>query len=360
MNARTLLLCLLPLLVPWQAAAQGLYGLATDAEGFTAPDPEHRFAFPEDHGAHPDFRIEWWYVTANLRGEDGRDYGVQWTLFRSALAPEAGEGWTAPQIWMGHMGLTTPERHFAAQRLARGGIGQAGVDPGLAGAPFRAWIDEWEMTGPTPAEVRLTAAGDEVAYDLALEADGPFVPQGEAGYSVKSATGQASHYYSQPFYEAAGTLTLPEGEVAVTGTAWMDREWSSQLLARSQTGWDWFSLNFDTGAHMMAFRLRDAERGDYTSATWIEPDGTPTPHAPGAVTLTPLAAHEVAGREIPVRWRIELPERGLDVTTEAVNPDAWMGTAFPYWEGPIRISGTHEGMGYLEMTGYEPEDAAEG
>ena len=353
MNARTVLVCLL---LPAQGAAQGLYGLGTDAEGFAIPSPDTRFEFPADHGPHPEYRIEWWYVTANLEGEDGRDYGVQWTLFRTALAPEEGEGWSSPQLWMGHMGLTTPDRHFVGERLARGGIGQAGVVAG----PFRAWIDDWSMEGPTPSDVRLTASSEEAAYDLTLSATGPFVPQGEEGYSVKSTTGQASHYYSQPFYEAEGTLTLPEGEVAVTGTAWMDREWSSQYLAENQTGWDWFSLNFDTGEHMMAFRLRDAERGDFTPATWIAADGTPTPHDDGAVTLTPLEAHEVAGREIPVRWRIEMPERGLDVETEAVNPDAWMGTAFPYWEGPIRISGTHEGMGYLEMTGYEPREAPGG
>ena len=357
MNARALLLCLV---LPLPAAAQGLYGLGTDADGFAVPQPDRPFRFPADHGAHPEYRIEWWYVTANLRGEDGRDYGVQWTLFRTALAPEDGHGWSTPQVWMGHMGITTPDRHFVSERLARGGIGQAGVEPGSDGEPFQAWIDDWSMDGPTPADVRLRAAGEEASFDLALGATGPFVPQGEGGYSVKSTTGQASYYYSQPFYEAEGTLTLPEGEVAVTGTAWMDREWSSQYLAENQTGWDWFSLNFETGEHMMAFRLRDAERGDFTPATWIAADGTPTPFDDGAVTLTPLETHEVAGREIPVRWRVEMPERGLDVTTEAVNPDAWMGTAFPYWEGPIRIEGTHEGMGYLEMTGYEPEDAAEG
>ena len=354
MNAKVLLLALL---LPLGASAQGLYGLEAEVEGFAVPQADTRFEFPADHGPHPDYRIEWWYVTANLRGEDGRDYGVQWTLFRTAIEPGGtGEGWTTPQIWMGHMGLTTPDRHFHGQRLARGGIGQAGVEV----EPFRAWIDEWAMEGPSPADVRLQAASDEVAYDLALVADGPFVPQGEEGYSVKSTTGQASHYYSQPFYEVEGTLTLPEGEVAVTGTGWMDREWSSQYLARSQEGWDWFSLNFDTGERMMAFRLRDAERGDYTPATWIAADGTPTPYADGAVTVTPLETHEVAGREIPVRWRIEMPARDLAIETEPVNPDAWMGTAFPYWEGPIRISGTHRGVGYLEMTGYEPEPAPEG
>jgi predicted secreted hydrolase len=370
------------------ALGQGLYGLEAQVDGFAVPQRGVPFEFPRDHGAHPEYRIEWWYLTANLEGEDGRDYGVQWTLFRTALAPgdapqrdadgtadarqavdasgadgprdpgpEGGlAGWRTPQLWMGHMGITTPEAHFHAERLARGGTGQAGVDA----EPFRAWIDEWAMEGPTPAEVRLTASGDAAAYDLSLTAHGPFVPQGDDGYSVKSTTGQASYYYSQPFYEVSGTLTLPEGDVTVTGTGWMDREWSSQFLAEGQSGWDWFSLSFDTGERMMVFRLRDEERGHHVPGTWIAADGTPAPFDHGAATLTPLEEVRVAGRDVPVRWRIEMPERGLDVTTEPVNPQSWMGTSFPYWEGAIRISGTHPGRGYLEMTGYRPEDAPGG
>ena len=90
-----------------------------------------------------------------------------------------------------------------------------------------------------------------------LQAEGPLVLQGDRGYSVKSAGGQASHYYSQPFYRVTGRLDLPAGPVAVTGQAWLDREWSSQPLAADQTGWDWFSLSFDTGEKMMGFVLRD-------------------------------------------------------------------------------------------------------
>ena len=109
------------------ASAQGFAGLGTEAEGFALPERGIPFVVPGDHGAHPDYRIEWWYVTANLTGADGRDYGLQWTLFRSALAPETpgagAEGWASPQVWMGHAGLTTPEAHFAAERFARGGTG---------------------------------------------------------------------------------------------------------------------------------------------------------------------------------------------------------------------------------------------
>ncbi|KQR72870.1 lipocalin-like domain-containing protein [Rhizobium sp. Leaf341] len=363
-TAKVVILLLMSVLLgfsqPMPAGAQGFAGLGTTAEGFAVPEPGKSFAFPRDHGAHPDFRIEWWYITANLMGADGKAYGVQWTLFRSALQPGDHEGWNSPQIWMGHAGLTTPDRHFVAERIARGGIGQAGVTP----EPFDAWIDDWRMQAAAPAKgsetnapsdglanVTLRATGAEFGYALGLTAKGPIVLQGQGGYSVKSAAGQASYYYSQPFYTVRGTISLPGGDVAVTGQAWLDREWSSQPLAADQTGWDWFSLHFDSGDKLMGFRLRDSGAG-YTSATWIAADGTPSPLPPGALTVEPLSSAQVAGRTVPVGWRLRLPARGLDITTTAVNPQAWMATRTPYWEGPISVSGSHQGRGYLEMTGY--------
>ena len=342
------------LLMLTQAQAQGFAGLGTDAEGFAVPQPDPAFTFPADHGPHPEYRIEWWYLTATLQGPDGTDYGVQWTLFRSALTPDTAEGWTAPQLFMGHAGLTTPEDHFHAERLARGGIGQAGVTT----EPFRAFIDDWRMASTTTDgdaldALTLTARGESFAYALDLTAQGPLVFHGDAGFSVKSAEGQASYYYSQPFYTVTGTLDFPGGDIPVTGTAWLDREWSSQPLSEDQSGWDWFSLQFEDGARLMAFGLRSDDGGTFTSATWIEPDGTTQSYRDGHVTLTPLASTDVAGRTIPTEWQLTFAERGVDIRTTPVNPQSWMDTSFPYWEGPITFTGTHDGRGYLEMTGYE-------
>lgn len=328
----------------------GFAGLGTSAEGFEVPLPGRRLQFPADHGAHYGYRVEWWYLTANLSDARGRVYGVQWTLFRTGLAPRAGAGWTAPQIWMGHAALTTDSRHLVAEKLARGGTGVAGV----TAAPFTAWIDDWQIAGVSPARITATASGADFAYRLKLDASGPLVAQGQQGYSVKSAAGQASYYYSQPFYEVTGTLDLPEGPVEVTGRAWLDREWSSQPLGADQAGWDWFSLHLIGGEKLMVFQLRgtDAQAPGFTSGTWISARGTPTPLDADAITLTPLETGSVAGRELPLRWRIEIPSKGLDIRTRALNDDAWMDTRIPYWEGPISFQGTQGGSGYLEMTGY--------
>jgi len=341
--------------MPPPALAQGFAGLGTTRDGYILPERGTALEFPRDHRAHPGFRIEWWYLTANLTGPDGRDYGIQWTLFRNALAPgDPGRGWQSAAAWMGHAALTTPEAHFSTERIARGGIGQAGVTL----APFAAWIDDWRMesragpgTDPLSA-LHLTASAPDFAYDLSLAADGPLVLHGEDGFSVKSEQGNASYYYSQPFYRVTGLLNLPDGPVEVTGRAWLDREWSSQPLAADQSGWDWISLHFEDGAKLMAFRLR-AGSGDYTTGTWIAADGSATPLAPGSVTLEPLDTGAVAGRDLPTRWRVLLPSRDLDITLDAVNPKAWMDTSVAYWEGPVRIAGSRSGRGYLEMTGYD-------
>ena len=336
------------------AFGQGFAGLDQKAEGFSVPAAGKPLMFPADHGPHSDYRIEWWYVTANLHGSDGADYGVQWTLFRTSLAPSGGTGWSTPQVWMGHAALTTATNQFASERLARGGIGQAGVNA----APFSAWIDNWQLVGPgtpdmdTISNLGMTASGQDFSYALKLNAKGPLVLQGNGGFSVKSAQGQASYYYSQPSYDVKGTLNLPSGTVEVSGKAWLDHEWSSQPLAQDQKGWDWFSLHFDTGEKLMGFRLRDAGTG-FTAATWIGVDGKPQAQSSGALKVTPLETATVAGRSIPTRWRVELAGHGIDVTTTALNPNAWMPTQIPYWEGPVRLSGSHKGEGYVEMTGYE-------
>lgn len=345
MNAKPLLLAALVICAAAQTLAQGFAGLGQNTDGFELPNPATRLSFPQDHAAHPEFRIEWWYVTANLSDEKGTTYGIQWTLFRNALRPG---GAPEDQAWMAHAAVSTPNGHLYGERFARGGIGQAGV----TAEPFEAFIDEWQMAGPNLNNIQITAQTADFRYDLDLAADSPFVLQGNQGFSVKSEAGQASHYYSQPFFKISGTLTLPGGPVKVTGKAWLDREWSSQPLTATQTGWDWVSLHFDGGEKLMGYRLRDADGSVYTVGTWINPDGTSEPLAPGALTMEATAESTVESRKVPTTWDITLPDKQLSITANAAYPDSWMGTLVPYWEGPVQITGTHSGIGYLEMSGY--------
>lgn len=356
MNGRAVALILLGAAMMGSAGntlGQGFAGLGSDAQGFAIPQHGSELSFPRDHGAHPDYRIEWWYVTANLKGQDGKQYGAQWTLFRSALAPESKAGFADPQIWIGHAAITTSDHQYVAERLGRGGVGQAGV----TAAPFRAWIDDWTMSAADNsssgalANLSLKAAGQDFSYALDLKAEGPLVLQGDKGFSVKSASGQASYYYSQPFYQVSGTIEASGRPITVSGNAWLDREWSSQPLASNQTGWDWFSLHLVGGEKLMAFRLRDDKDG-FISANWISPDGQTLRLTKDQVHLTPLRTATVDGRQLPVSWRIEIPSKSLNIQTRPLNDQSWMATSTPYWEGPVSLEGSTTGVGYLEMTGY--------
>jgi predicted secreted hydrolase len=339
---------------PSPARAQGYAGLGRDAHGFARVEPGLALAFPRDHGPHPDFRIEWWYLTANLSGDDGAAYGVQWTLFRQAALPgPSRDGFDSQQVWMAHAAATSATAHRFTERFARGGVGQAGV----TAAPFHAFIDAWEMRAAPDADPRrlapmtVTAAARDFAYTLNLGAERPLILQGDNGYSRKSDRGQASYYYSQPYFTAQGTLSLDGRAIAVRGRAWLDREWSSQPLAADQNGWDWFSLHLADDIKLMLFRLRHADGGHFYSGNWIDRDGS-HPRPSDGIAMRPLATSRVADSDIPTAWRIELPARGLSIEVTALNAQSYMATRFAYWEGPISFRGSHDGVGYLETTGY--------
>jgi predicted secreted hydrolase len=337
-----------------RALAQSFAGLGTDAGGFAAVVPGKAFVFPEDHGPHPNYRIEWWYVTANLTDATGTRYGAQWTLFRQAIRPgEQQEGWANQQVWMGHAALTRADSQRFAEKFARGGVGQAGVDA----KPFRAWIDDWEMRGKamgedTIAPLELGASAADFALALRLDADRPLVLQGDAGYSRKSERGQASYYFSQPYFTARGSITIDDKPIEVTGQAWMDREWSSQPLASDQSGWDWFSLHLNENQKLMLFRLRQTDGNHYASGNWISRDGKSEQIASTDIQMTPVTLTEIEGRKLPTAWRLAIARLGLSIECVPLNPRSWMATSFPYWEGPISFQGSHSGVGYLEMTGY--------
>jgi len=355
MRASVLLAAVLACCAPARLCADGFAGLGQESPGFATVTPGAALAFPRDFGAHPGFRTEWWYLTANLRDASGASYGAQWTLFRSALAPGPElAGWADPVVFMGHAAVTTASEHLFAETLARGGVGQAGV----VATPFRAFIDDWSLeardNGADAGISRLfvSASGAQFRYQLTLSADMPPVLEGDKGYSRKSEDGRASYYFSQPFYTVEGELILRGAPIKVSGRAWMDREWSSQPLSPDQKGWDWFSLHLSSGEKLMLFRLRGVSGRDFIGGNWIDADGATRQLAPEDVSIEPLATTTLASTTLPTRWRVTVKSRALNIETIPLNPASWMGTRFAYWEGPIRFTGTHGGEGYLEMTGY--------
>ncbi|MEE4279251.1 MAG: lipocalin-like domain-containing protein [Halieaceae bacterium] len=336
------------------------------AAGFERADAPRSFRFPEDHGSHPGFRNEWWYLTGNLRAADGRRFGYQATFFRIALAPgepERASAWDARQLWMAHAALTDIDggKHFHDQRFARAALGLAGQ----AQAPFRVWLEDWSVAGGQGGDFpwTLRVASDNFAVDLELLPERPPVLQGDDGLSQKSAeAGNASYYYSITRLATSGHLTADGERVAVIGSSWLDREWSTSALADDQVGWDWFSLQLASGRDLMFYRLRRC-------------DGSSDPFSGGSLVNSPAVVQRLAvadvgleaqrwwdsgdGHRYPVAWRLKLPEENLDLYVEAALDDQEMQTGVRYWEGAVDVwaSSTKRrrlGQGYLEMTGYGP------
>ena len=330
-----------------------------EAEQFTPVVKGIDITFPADHQAHPDFRHEWWYLTANLIDEDGNALGLQWTQFRFAAAPqESGNGtkettWQSQQIYMAHSAVTTKDKHYADEKWSRDQAELAGV----SASPFRVYLDDWQWTSSSddlfPAT--LNANSGQFGYSLKLTNNAPYQKQGEQGYSTKSSDGKvASYYYSQPFINVSGEVIIDRVTHQVSGKGWIDREWSSQFLLDSQQGWDWFALRLGDETSLVVFQLRNSTTGEasYAHARLMQQDGSGIAISQQDITLIATKQTEIDGRDYPTEWQISIPTQQIELTVSALNPKAKMPLSVPYWEGPISIEGTHSGSGYMELTGY--------
>jgi predicted secreted hydrolase len=342
-------------------------GINTDIPpGFVAADGSRPLTFPEDFGAHEDFRTEWWYYTGNLQTPQGRHFGFELTIFRVGLLPPTVElptdsKWYNHSLYFAHFAVSdiASERFYAFERYSRPG-------PGLAGAqadPYHVWLDDWNITESAPGVYRLQAAQADIALDLSLTDEMGVVLQGENGYSRGGENvSNAAYYYSQPRLRADGFVQMDGVQYTVSGLAWKDHEFSSGLLDKNQIGWDWFSLQFEDGPALMLFQLRErgGEISAFSSGTFIATDGIPQPVQKTDFEITVLdqwrSPHTQA--MYPSAWEIRLNEP--DCLLE-VHP--WMADQelnFPtvtYWEGAVHFEGTCNGTpargnGYVELTGY--------
>jgi len=315
--------------------------------------------FPRDHGAHPAFRTEWWYLTGTLRDAARQEMGVQITFFRSR--PGVAEGGTsafAPrQLLFAHAAIADPRagRLQHDQRALRAGFGLAQA----AEATTDVRLDDWTLKLDADTYAASIVARD-FALRLTYRATQPIVLQGAGGRSRKGpGPAQASYYYSRPHLAVSGTVRKNGREVSVSGDAWLDHEWSSEYLAPEARGWDWVGLNLDDGGALMAFRIRDHHGGVFwAGGSYRDARGDLRTFAPSDVAFTPLSrwTSPRTGIEYPIAFRVAAG--GIDVTLEPLMADqeldsrASVGTV--YWEGAVRAldQGRGIGHGYLELTGY--------
>jgi len=376
--------------------------LSTDIEGYArAYDVARAWRFPFDHGPHPDYKLEWWYVTGNLVDASGGDWGYQVTIFRNAIAPPPAEeaapdsasaatsepaasepaaAWASRQLYIAHVAVTDVAggRYRSEERVLRGGGGLAGARADR----MHVWAGPVSMMSSAAGldTLRIEAPVQDMLLDLTLTAQKPIVLQGEEGFSPKSdEPGNASWYYALTRFSAEGTVrplgpgaaersgTSAGGAVDVSGTGWLDREWSTSLLGRTQTGWDWFSLQLDDGRDLMYFQLREREESEraapgsslrkrmpFVDASLVLVDGTRGLLDARDVALEVLSewTSPHSGATYPAAWRLRHEGLGLDLTIEPLLADQEFQASVRYWEGAVRVSGSHAGRGYVELTGY--------
>lgn len=326
------------------------------------------FIFPADHGPHNEYRTEWWYFTGNVQEPSGRKFGYELTFFRYALTREkqkSSSNWRSNQMYMAHFALTdvANDRFYADERFSRAANGLAGS----LSDRYRVWLYDWsaEMEKAEDSPIHLTAQTDAFAIDLKLELKKPAMFQGDKGFSQKSSEpGNASYYYSYTRLKTSGTLRVQNRSFSVSGTSWMDREWSTSALSSEQTGWDWFALQFSDQTELMYYQLR-------------RKDGKPDSHSSGALFLAdyskiPLTNQEVlvanldywksphTGITYPSRWRLSIPSLQTELEVIPLINDQELNVTYRYWEGAVSVSGIKNGQpikgrGYVELAGYSAD-----
>jgi putative ABC transport system permease protein len=359
-------------LMPRVAVAAGvlLMGMPVRAgEGWEPAKAGYEYAFPRDHGQHPEHKIEWWYYTGNLDGAGGERLGYQLTFFRigAVKEPKVESVWALRDVWMAHFAITdaTGKVYRHVDRLNRAGPGLAGA----AGETLRVWNEDWSAVMEADGAMVLKAgdAAKGMALELRLGVQAlPPVVHGRGGISQKGAeAGNASHYYSLTQLPTTGSVTLDGKRVEVSGLSWMDHEFGTSFLEAGQQGWDWFSGQFEDGGALMLFQLRHEAGPEKTrfAGTWVSPTGEVTVLEAGDFVLTPgeVWRSKETTAAYPVRWGISIPKLGVELECRAVMEGQEMRAdltpGLHYWEGAVDFSGTRAGKvmvgrGYLEMTGY--------
>lgn len=329
--------------------------------------------FPGDHGPHSGYKTEWWYYTGNLDGPDGERFGFQLTFFRSQFKPdradrnrpEPASAWRTRQLYLAHAAVSQLHagRFYHDEKMSRGAVGLAGAE--LQGDTVRVFVADWNLR-LGPERHLLQATAQRFAFDLVLNPEKPPVLHGLAGYSRKGDRAESSScYYSFTRLAVTGRVVCEGVGTPVTGTAWMDHEYSSAPLEPNLAGWDWFSLQLSDQTELMIYLLR-TNKGSYSevsAGSFVNAVGTVTQLAKSDIQVRVLdrwKSPHSQGR-YPAKWRLHVPSLELTLTVTSNLADQEMLIAEsglpPYWEGSVAATGTRQGktlagLGYVELTGY--------
>ena len=344
----------------------GALRASTLPAGFDLVTAPKAFEFPRDHGPHPSFRHEWWYVTGHLDTPSGQPFGFELTFFRFALKPlgaapsEPQSAWRSRQIYMAHFAVSdiNAKQFIVSEHFARDALGLAGAQAD----PFRVSLADWSLAAtPDSKSWRLIAADKNYALEIEMDPAAQIILNVDACFSRKAyAEGAASYYYSIPRMDAHGKLTRDGLALDVKGTVWLDREWGSGALGADQQGWDWFALQMNDGSALMfyALRKRSGERDAHSAGTWLAPDGRTLALSNDDVQIDSTAEWtSPRGTRYPARWHVRVPKLALDVDIQPRLANQELNTSTRYWEGASLVKGTRaskaiEGKAYVELEGY--------
>ena len=324
-------------------------------DSYSRVEGPRQWKFPEDHGPHPNYKSEWWYFTGNLTAEDNREFGYQFTIFRQGI----GKGleniesvFSSKEVYLLHFVITDIENGsvYSYENFARAD------DTLFAGANSKeVWIDSSKVTiGPEKWEI--FGKGNDFSLDLDLLPFSEIILQGDNGYSRKGQSSfNASYYYTIPRWKSSGEVCIKNKRCyQVTGLSWLDREFSTSALDTGQVGWDWFSIQLETGENLMLYQMRrDDGSIDVHSHGYFQSIDTKKSLGTEDYSLKPLSfKRQKSGALVPVKWQVKVLEKEFIV--QAKLEDHELPFSISYWEGPISVICADRkcGQGYLEMTGY--------
>jgi predicted secreted hydrolase len=337
------------------------------------PEPWQRaigawsWQFPRDHGAHPNFKTEWWYFTGNLEDSQQRKFGYQLTLFRQGVQftpAQPTSRWAVRDLYFGHFTISdiAADKFHVAERVSRGVFGEAKADTDRMDVALGPWTIQQDAN----ERIHLVARDTGMAIDFEAHPLKPLVLEGAGGLSRKAdGIGEASYYYSYPRLATSGSLQLGDTTYTVSGLSWFDHEFSTSSLGPDQVGWDWFCIQLENHEEIMLYAMRDKSGAidPVSEGTWVNADGTTERLLPGSYSIAKLGTWKSpqSGAVYPSGWHVVVPGQRADLTVTPAMPDqelhlTKMGS-LDYWEGACGIAGSVggvavQGAGYTELTGY--------
>ncbi|MZI94796.1 carotenoid 1,2-hydratase [Vibrio sp. CAIM 722] len=315
--------------------------------------PDHPVVLPDDFAFHPSFQNEWWSFVANVEDEQGNRYGVHWNLMRLAHDDRKSVSWDHPQLYLAQVAISHKHQVWFDQKLARGGIGQAGFQR----EPFKLWIDNWSLNGkeanPFPGELNTNT--DQVSLQLGLALKQPIQLPGEQGYQhIEPSLSAALYGFDVPQVAVAGKIRIKGQRKAlrVHGVAWIGKRWGNNFVLESNRHWDWLVFHIQNGMTLTVTRFRQQVQAPRFFGTITSPQGESIALTQDDMSMIPTLNTTTNGHLVPTQWHIKVPRYHINFTATAVNANMWFPYVVPYWEGPVNVSGSHNARGFMILSGY--------